>query len=232
MTKNLRKFTLLLAMLLAVPSLAACNANRDNGPGIRGYENAGDFDRNRPMYDYNRPGTEPYAYRDRDGMIPYGNDYLPNADRYPDGRVTPFYDDRFPDRDRLPFADDGNNMRLNGNMADVNGLDGLAQRMANAADRVKGVKKATVLIRGNDVVIGIDVNNRQNAQAIERQVAQTVNRVQPGFNIHVTSDKRLHQRIQAMREQNNNDNWRPRAWGDDFADLIRDIRRTVTAPIR
>lgn len=127
----------------------------------------------------------------------------------------------------------------------------LADRVARAADSVPGVERATALVRGNDVVVGVqtrmNAGNRTQKQVVERQVHSAVRAIAPNSNIRVTSDSAMLTRIRNLdtnlrgdtRGAVNGINTGPTTVagnlanaGNDFTALMRDLGRTVTAPFR
>jgi YhcN/YlaJ family sporulation lipoprotein len=93
---------------------------------------------------------------------------------------------------------------------------------------VNGVRKATVIVYNRNAIVGIDVRNGQNTATLEHKVARTVKNSDPGYDVHVTADKKLHTRIVNIRNQMvlhpNRD------FSGDIRTLIQDIRLKVTAP--
>ncbi|WP_047153014.1 YhcN/YlaJ family sporulation lipoprotein [Aneurinibacillus tyrosinisolvens] len=107
----------------------------------------------------------------------------------------------------------------------------VADHMARLATGVKGVSRASAVVNGKDVIIGIDGANAADAKVKEREVYQALRKSQPGYNIHVTSDRNLHQRIRTLNTQMAAGH-PVRDLTADIGALIRDIGRTVTAPFR
>jgi hypothetical protein len=106
-----------------------------------------------------------------------------------------------------------------------------AQRMSQLAANVNGVKRATVVLYGNNAIIGIEGATGSNMKMLERSVYEALRRAEPGYSIHVTADKTLTQRVRTLSDHMKGT--RPlRAVGQDIAALIRDIGRSVTAPFR
>jgi spore cortex protein len=107
-----------------------------------------------------------------------------------------------------------------------------ADRMAAIAANVPGVTRATAIVHGNDAVIGIDTTNvTKGRPAIERQVYNAVKAAEPRYNVYVTTDSTLHQRIRTLNDQMRTGH--PiRTLAQDVGVIIRDIGRAVTAPFR
>ncbi|MFY0545228.1 YhcN/YlaJ family sporulation lipoprotein [Brevibacillus sp. H7] len=125
----------------------------------------------------------------------------------------------------------------------------LAERIARAADSVPGVDHATAIVYGNDCVVGANtrMNTLQQRQVIERQIHSAVRSVAPNCNIRVTTDGSMFTRIQKMdmsirnglNGTNNAITSGPTTVPEnlanvatDFAALVRDMGRTITAPFR
>lgn len=115
----------------------------------------------------------------------------------------------------------------------------IAERVADVAEDVPGVSRATAIVYGNDIVIGIDQRKQKDVRALEQKVRHMVQSKEPGYNVHVTSDDKIHTRIRSVYTNMNNNNTNRitaghpiRDLGNDVAYIIRDIGRTVTAPFR
>ncbi|MED0679852.1 YhcN/YlaJ family sporulation lipoprotein [Aneurinibacillus thermoaerophilus] len=156
---------------------------------------------------------QPYTTTPRhyDGLHPYGTPY---HGVHPYGTYTPQ-----PSTGLHPYNTAAHNRAV-------------ADRMANAATKVVGVTRATAVVSGRDAVIGLDINNvTKSKTTIEREVAKAVKAAEPGYNVHVTTDGALHQRIRALSDQTRAGH-PVRTLTHDVGMLIRDIGRSVTAPFR
>ncbi|GAB6936064.1 hypothetical protein JCM14720_19850 [Calditerricola yamamurae] len=112
----------------------------------------------------------------------------------------------------------------------------LASRVDAVAERVRGVQNATVLISGNNVVIGIEparpFRNAGDVRTMERNVHKNVRSVVPAqYRVYVTADPKLVRRTRDIANRMG-DGTMARMVVNDVADLIRDIGRTATAPLR
>lgn len=204
MTQPTKKFTLFTVMILIVSSLAACGYNNNN-PDLQnqGYQNR---------------MNDNMGVRNMDGYPQTYNNGM-NRGTYP-------YDGRF---------NNMNNNMMNNNMANNNNMQlnqRVADRMENTAEKVNGVSESTVIVRGNDAVVGIDLKENQNRNNVERKVHRALRQTEPGYNIHVTSEQKLHNRIKNMDTQMTDENQPVQDLTEDFTSLVRDIGRTVTAPFR
>jgi spore cortex protein len=102
---------------------------------------------------------------------------------------------------------------------------------------VNGVTKASAVVRGNDIVIGIEGKSGADLKTLEKQVHDIVKSKEAGYNVHVTSDPKMNTRIRTVYTTMTNPNTLTpghpvRDFGRDIGDMIRDIGRTVTAPFR
>jgi hypothetical protein len=82
--------------------------------------------------------------------------------------------------------------------ADVRSAIITAKRIAGVASKVPGVTRASAVAQGIDVVIGIDGNGKVPAQQLEKQVQQAAQKADSGYNIYVTADPTLHNKIRYM----------------------------------
>jgi hypothetical protein len=82
--------------------------------------------------------------------------------------------------------------------ADVRSAIFTAKRLAGIAGKVPGVTRASAVAQGIDVVIGIDGNGTVPAPQLEKQVLKTAQKADRGYNIYVTADPTLHNRIRYM----------------------------------
>ena len=259
MTKNLKNLTkMLLIPTLIIGGLSACGYNNNgartnNYDGVRPYSTGGVGPYNNNNFEgthvnnYGRGmtpfGVNTYNY---DGARPYNNygngynsyNYNGNGYRqYPNSAYNYNYGTGTYDND--PYNS------LNGSYRNDDGSFNngsftqnrrVARIAANLAKDVNGVTKATAVAHGRDIIVGVDVKKGANTREVERKVREKVQAKEPQYRIHVTSDNKIHTRIQTiyvnMNNNNNNAGHPVRALGTDVANIIRDIGRTVTAPFR
>ncbi|GEN33199.1 MULTISPECIES: YhcN/YlaJ family sporulation lipoprotein [Aneurinibacillus] len=167
---------------------------------------------------YNTNGT---TMNDNLGIRPYGTQYYglrPDMARlYPYPNAVP---DRYNAYGVRPDGTAQQNQQV-------------AERIARIASNVNGVTRATVVVHGNDAVIGIEGSTASNMKMLERSVYEAVKRAEPGYAVHVTADKTLTQRIRTLSDRMGGMGANAlRTTGRDIAVLIRDIGRSVTAPFR
>nr|WP_262985695.1 YhcN/YlaJ family sporulation lipoprotein [Paenibacillus sp. PL91] len=106
-----------------------------------------------------------------------------------------------------------------------------AGQLENRAEMVNGVEEATVIVNNKDAIVGIDVDNTGKKAIIEKQVYAALKGQYPAYNIHVTSDQNMHQKIKSMNV--NLTNGHPiKTLANDVSTMIRDISNAVTAPLR
>lgn len=96
----------------------------------------------------------------------------------------------------------GINARNYRNGYTINGFNqDLADQLTKAADDVPGVERATVLVSGNDAVIGIRVRKNfapEQKRVIEQQVHAAARARVPNYSIVVASDSATFDRLRAI----------------------------------
>ncbi|MEX2104366.1 MAG: YhcN/YlaJ family sporulation lipoprotein [Bacilli bacterium] len=103
------------------------------------------------------------------------------------------------------FRNANPNMRI-GRQTDVNyGTE--TRRMATAAERVRGVDDATVVITGGTAYVGLDIESeyRGNPEQVEREVYRVVSRMMPRYDIRITSDRGSFKQLRNLGEGFNRD---------------------------
>jgi hypothetical protein len=228
----------LLIPALIVTGLTACGVNK-NGTRTSSYDTR---TANYTGYNYNAPG-----FNNGFGIANYGGYGVNHYGGYGTKNIGGYG----------PTGRDG--VALNGyrdydrsNTYNVNNPNQqLASKVVTAADNVPGVTRATAVVQGNQIVVGIDTaSNRTTTdrQTLEKQVANVIQSQMPGYSVYVTSDGPLHSRIQniyrslstntsnALNNTVNSKGITPGHpvldLGSDLTSIIRDIGRTVTAPLR
>lgn len=86
---------------------------------------------------------------------------------------------------------------------DIRSAQQVAARASEAAEKVSGVVRAVSVVQGMDIVVGIDGNNN-DMQAIEERVKQVVAKNEQGYNVYVTSDPGINERIHTLFTNMNN----------------------------
>lgn len=87
---------------------------------------------------------------------------------------------------------------------DTRSAQQVAARASEAAEKVTGVNRATSVVQGMDIVVGIDTNYRGNVQALELKVKRAISRSEQGYNVYVTSDRQISERIRTLFTNMNN----------------------------
>lgn len=117
----------------------------------------------------------------------------------------------------------------------INDRDGNEQhrKLLEQVRKVNGVQDATVFVSGDDIVVGLDVQDNNNGAVVEKRVKQALQKTHPGYNVHVTSDHGMHNRIREIQGQMMPMDGQPiRNMANDVADLLEDMGRAVTEPFR
>lgn len=107
--------------------------------------------------------------------------------------------DLIPDRLQTRANSTRNADRLNGNSSNYAANRALADKIAKKAATINGVDKATVVVNGNDALVGIDVKKGKNVQATENLVRNSVKNLEPGIDVHITGDRNIHGRISKLQ---------------------------------
>jgi YhcN/YlaJ family sporulation lipoprotein len=119
---------------------------------------------------------------------------------------------------------------MNTRMYSIDPLKGAGQ-LENRAERVSGVKEATVVVHNKEAIVGLDIDNIGKKAIIEKQVYAALKGQYPAYNIHITSDGNMHQKLKSMNK--NVTNGHPiKTLANDVAIMIRDISNAATAPLR
>ncbi len=183
-TKKILVF--LLITVLAI-GLSACGMANDERPLTRSYGDNDnilgfDMDRNRNIGPDNNGTVRNYGTYNR-----YGG-YNPNAYGY-DG-YNGYRTNRFNDVNGYDNRYRTNQFRTNANRD--------ADRMAEAADRVKGVDGATVVIAGGNAYVALDIKDKVNsaqANRVEREVYRQLTKTANRYNVYITSDDDMFGRL-------------------------------------
>ncbi|WP_458415124.1 YhcN/YlaJ family sporulation lipoprotein [Schinkia sp. CFF1] len=87
---------------------------------------------------------------------------------------------------------------------DIRSAQQVASRASEAAEKISGVKRAVSVVQGMDIVVGIDVNQRGDIQTLEQKVKQVISKNEQGYNVYVTSDPDIKERIRTLFTNLNN----------------------------
>lgn len=143
------------------------------------------------------------------------------------------------------YAGSGNNgMHPNhlGMNANGNGNGGynrdISQKIEKHVSSIQGVDRATVVVYGKDVIVGLNAKGGGNTNALTNKVRKAVQDVQPGYNVHVTTDNNLNTRIRTLNTDLTPAGLTPmdgrpvQDFANDVGELITDMGRAITAPFR
>jgi len=131
--------------------------------------------------------------------------------------------------DNRGMANGGNAYSTDGHAANKE----VSERISRHISRMQGVSKATVFVHDRDAVVGLDLKNGTNRANVENAVRQSVEKMEPGYRVHVTADANLHSRIRTLQSQMVPLDGHPvRNLSEDVGILLRDIGHAVTAPFR
>lgn len=110
-------------------------------------------------------------------------------------------------------------------------IDPATKKITDEVMKVKGVSKATVLVHNPDVLIGIDVKEGEHTATVEDHVRYKVESSKPGYFVHVTSNKKLHQKIKKLSTKMSGK--KPgQAEGTEVGVIILDIGQETRTPFR
>ncbi|MCM3635647.1 MULTISPECIES: YhcN/YlaJ family sporulation lipoprotein [Paenibacillus] len=131
-----------------------------------------------------------------------------------------------------------NGTTLNGNdrnntMSNGDQMNNQQQRLVQRVRNVNGVNDATVFVNGRDIIVGLELNNVGQRAKVEQDVRRALEQDNNGYNVHVTSERAMHDRIRSIQGQMQPLDGQPvRDMATDIADLLRDMGNAVTAPFR
>jgi hypothetical protein len=77
----------------------------------------------------------------------------------------------------------------------------VSEKISRNVSSIKGISKATVIVYYHDAIIGIDIKKGENTATVEQKVRQVVQHSEPGYNVHVTTDKKHLTRIESIHKQ-------------------------------
>lgn len=107
----------------------------------------------------------------------------------------------------------------------------LPKQVSDRVSHMDGVDKATVLVSNQDILVGVDAKKGKDPKVVEEYVRHHLTLDQPGYRVHVTSDKKLHARIRNLNTKVNGGH--PiQHFSNDVKAILKDIGKTVTAPFK
>jgi len=116
-----------------------------------------------------------------------------------------------------------------------NGLNDQEQRLMKRIRDVNGVNDATVFVNGNDIIVGIEVDNVGKRDQIEEKVRKALqnDKENKDYTVHVTSERSMHERIRSIHGQMQSTDGHPiRDMANDIGQLLEDMGNAVTRPFR
>lgn len=90
------------------------------------------------------------------------------------------------------------------NTNEIRSAQQVSSRASETAEKVQGVVRATSIVQGMDIVVGIDANKQSDQKALEQRVKQEISRNEQGYNVYVTADEDIHERIRTLFTNMNN----------------------------
>lgn len=133
--------------------------------------------------------------------------------------------------------DMNNNVTRNGNgyntMSNGGQMNNQQNRLVERVRSINGVNDATVFVNGKDIIVGLEVNNVGQKKQVEQKVRQVLEKDNHGYTVHVTSERAIHDRIRSISGQMQPMDGHPmRDMAHDIGQLLKDMGRTVTEPLR
>jgi hypothetical protein len=107
---------------------------------------------------------------------------------------------------------------------DIRSAQQVASRATAAAEKVTGVDRAVSVVQGIDIVVGIEADNLADVRTLEQKVTRAISRSEQGYNVYVTSDKDISERIRTLFTNMNNVKTSNVSTG--IGQIIYDIGRT------
>lgn len=79
----------------------------------------------------------------------------------------------------------------------------LTEQVEDVGIRVQGVEGSTALVVNNQIAVAVKVTgfDRLHLQAIRQELHSQIKKIAPGYDIHVTTDKKLFAQLQLLKEQ-------------------------------
>lgn len=111
------------------------------------------------------------------------------------------------------------------------GMDHNAKQLENRADQVTGVGKAKVVLLKRDAFVALDLDENGKKSIIEKQVYAALKGQYPAYDIHVTSDEGLRERIHSLNGQIKN-GASIQSLSKDAATIVRDINAEWSPAVR
>ncbi|KAF1084056.1 Sporulation lipoprotein YhcN/YlaJ [Sporotomaculum syntrophicum] len=79
----------------------------------------------------------------------------------------------------------------------------LSEQVEEVAGDIQGVKDSTALVMNDQIAVAVKVTgfDRLHLKAIRQNLYNQVERTAPGYDVHVTTDKKLFAQLQMLKEQ-------------------------------
>lgn len=87
---------------------------------------------------------------------------------------------------------------------DIRSAQQVSSRANEAAENIAGVKQAVSVVQGADIVVAIDVNQKGDVKGLEQKVQQVIAKNEKGYNVYVTSDPDIKERVHTLFTNMNN----------------------------
>lgn len=104
-----------------------------------------------------------------------------------------------------------------------------AKRIANSVAKINGVRDARVVVRGNDIIVGIETTRERTS--VQREVENRVKGLTTGKNVYVVTDKEYVGRIRTLDDRLRNGTAIEEV-GDMFGDIINDLGNAAARPFQ
>lgn len=202
-SKNITRIC--LAVMVSIPlvlSATACNTNRQA-------DNAGNTDNSGTANKANNGnGAAQYkTQNEKQNGAKQNNTAKQNADRDQRANTEHLYS-------TVPIA-----------------RSALPKQISDRVSHIAGVDKATVLVSNRDILVGVDAKKGEDPGIVEEHVRHRLTLDQPRYRVHVTSDKKMHERIRKLNTQVNGGH-PVQNFTNDVGAIITDIGKTMTAPFK
>lgn len=129
----------------------------------------------------------------------------------------------------------GNGNNGNGTSNNANQQNDRHRQLTENIRNVEGVNDSTVLIDGDTMIIGLDLDNNADRAQVEKEVRRVLGGQHNAGTVHITIDGTHHERIRTLNNQMNEqhrDGQPLRNMANDIRTLIDDIGQSVERAVR
>lgn len=107
-----------------------------------------------------------------------------------------------------------------------------SEQLIRIAEQVPGVDHAILAVSGNEVVIGIQVDNQDKSRIAEKQVVSQLMWQYPEYNYYVTADTELFDRVRTASQNQSAGQYRTRSVTSDneISSIVDEIARRSVRP--